>query len=313
MKLKEAYQILNLDINVSKEDLKKRYKELTKKFHPDINKDPDAEKNFKKINEAYARIQDGSPDQEEIFSETININPFDLFNNLKNKKSYDSNNIIIYSNISFSESILGIKKEISYKRKIKCNSCNGDGRIKVDNGCSKCKGAGQISVSLNNPSFVFMQNCDKCMGKIKAKPCDLCNCSGLLEVDVNLAVSIPGGVSNNSVLRIANMGNYTGQFMGGETFKDVHLHISVQKDPNFKLEGDVVVSTIQINLLDAIKGVTKKVNTVVGEKEIIIPPLTKHSDTILIPNAGVNRKGFHKVILDVQYPKDTSKLINVLI
>jgi molecular chaperone DnaJ len=310
--LKEAYSVFGLNQYSSQEDVKKKYRELTKKYHPDLNKESGAEDKFKKINEAYEKIQKGedAPNMPFGFSEDIFSNfPFSNFSRVE--ASVNIENIPVKCNLNFKESILGVSKEISFERKIKCSDCSGSGYKVLDNGCTKCKGKGQIPGIQGNT--IFIQTCDKCRGKIQRQSCKPCESSGSVTSQTKISVTIPGGVSDGNILRLQGIGNYAGSFMGGDQYSDAHVRLYVDKDPELTLVGDTVVTTIQISLLEALQGSTKTIKTVLGNKEINIKPLSKHNDMIIIPNVGVNGNGIQKVILDVSYPKDTSKLINVLI
>lgn len=305
MNLKEAYSTLNLDSNATEEEVKKRYKELTRKYHPDVNKEPDADAKFKKINEAYARIKEGDePEQESLFSGFEGFNPFGTRNRIVPQ------HISLQTSISFQESVLGVKKNIVFDRKSKCNDCDGQGKVKLHNGCEKCKGRGQVTTSRGQ--MIFVQTCDKCAGKIKVEGCKTCSGEGSLDSHCNINVSIPGGVSDGNILRLAGMGNYIGNFMGLEQSSDVHLHIEVQNNTQLFLEGADVVSTLKISLLEALQGCTKIVPTVLEDKKIEINAKSKNKDVVLIPKHGVNKKGNQKVILEVEYPDDIESIINAL-
>lgn len=314
MRLSEAYSILEISENTSPADVKKKYKELSKKYHPDVNKDPGAEDKFKKINEAYSRIQKGEDDIEQ--GSMSGFDPFEHFSNFNpffqqsQQRAKQVNHVVIELNISFAESILGTKKEISFNRLTKCSSCNGQGQIAINNGCTKCGGKGQITNQQGN--MIFVQTCNKCMGRLKNQACNPCNSSGVLDTVSTVSVNIPGGVIDKNILRLAGMGNFAGQFMSMDQFSDVHLILNVSQDPNLRLENSFVIYNLKISLLEALKGCKKTVPTVNGEQDIDIKPLSKNCDEITIPNMGINRTGDQKVILEVTYPDDTIKLINAL-
>ena len=315
MRLAEAYKILEISPNTSPEEAKKKYRELTKKYHPDVNKEPGAEDRFKKINEAYNVIQKGEEPEQPDFSG--GFDPFSAFGGSFRRQSRPriEPNIIISTNITFPESILGVKKEISFNRKGKCQKCDGQGSFNIDNGCTKCKGKGQVTARQGN--MVFVQTCNGCMGRTKTESCNACNSSGAVDTQVNLNVTIPGGVIEGNVLRLVGMGNYVGvaSFMGmmqGDQFTDVHLHIHVAPEPDLMLREGTVYCNLKISLLEALQGCKKMVKTVIGDREVIINPLSKNGEEILIPQVGINGVGNQKVILDVFYPQDTSKLINLL-
>lgn len=297
MNLKEAHSILEVPVGTEPDAVKKKYRDLTKKFHPDINKDPGAEDKFKKINEAYQCIQNGKDEPEP--------SPFGRV-----RYSQQVENIKLSTTVSFKESVFGCKKELKFSRTSKCGSCNGQGEIPINNGCTACGGRGQSVIK--NGNSVFIQACQKCHGQSGSSPCKTCNTSGSVESEATVTVSIPGGVQNGNILRLSGMGNYAGSFMLFEQNSDVHLHINVIAEPGLTIQGPDVVSFLELSLVEALEGCSKEVNTVNGKKKIVIVPKSRHRDEVKIPKLGVNQVGAHKVILDVLYPKDTFKLIESL-
>jgi len=311
LNLQEAYSILGLPTSASQEEAKKRYRELTRKYHPDINKEPGAEEKFKKINEAYGCVQSGKGTDKEP---PIMRNPFDEFGirNPFGRQQYRNYVPLININITitFKESVLGCKKDISFKRYTQCDNCGGQGEQHINNGCDKCKGSGMITQ--RRGGMIFSQTCDKCGGVRKMQPCQRCNASGNIEVESSVQVNIPGGVESGDVLRLNGMGNYMGSIMGFAQYTDVHLHIEVEPAPGLSIIGRDVVSHIDISLLEALSGCNKKVNTINGEIDISIPPKSKNKDEVIIPKLGVEGIGSQRVILNVQYPDNIQALLNVL-
>ena len=308
MNLQEAYSTLELSPNASQDEAKKKYKGLAKKFHPDINKEPDADDKFKKINEAYSCIQSGKGTDEQ---EVQQRNPFEGFGfNRKKPKQPSLQHIQTHTTISFKESVLGCKKEISFSRKTKCSECEGQGEQQIHNGCDKCHGLGTITRQQGN--MVFTQTCDKCSGKINTQPCLKCKSTGVVDSDVSLQVNIPGGVINGNTLRLSGMGNYFTHFMGMEQHTDAHLIISVIPQGDLKIINNDVISTIQISLIEAIIGCNKNIDTIEGMKEIIIKPKSRNNDEVFLPKLGVIGIGCQKVILDVIYPDNIDDLVQYL-
>jgi molecular chaperone DnaJ len=301
--LKEAYQTLGLSESATPEEAKKKYRELAKKLHPDQCKEDGAEDKFKKINEAYECVKTGKgSDKEQISSPfDINFNDFNIHNPFSSSRSrkYYAENIELNTRISFAESVLGCKKQISFRRNSKCNVCNGQGKQRLDNGCSKCKGQGTVTTVKGN--MVFTQTCDKCFGKSNIINCGSCNGEGFNKADVSIDVTIPGGVVDQNILRLSGMGNFVGVSMFGEQHTDAFLHISVTPEKGLRLEGQDVISELEISLLEALQGKCVEVKTILGNKEITVPPLSKNLEEVLIPNCGVNKRGNQRVILKVQY------------
>lgn len=304
MKRKEAYSTLEIPETSTAEEAKKAFRQLSKMFHPD-NKDTGSEDKFKKINEAYQAINNNKFD-DDAPQGWGGFNPFH-----QQQQFIQLDNISIHTTLSFKDAILGCKKELKFSRKTKCKTCNGAGEIKKNNGCTKCGGKGQTVV--RQGFSVMISTCDKCFGRSQADPCNDCGTQGVVDGEASINVTVPGGVQSGNVLRIGGMGHFVGFFMGQmEQHTDVHLHIDVTPEEGLKLDGNHVVSNLEISLLEALRGCKKSVKTILGEKEVDIKPQSKNKDEVVIPRLGVNGIGNQRVILDVAYPNDVSKLIDVL-
>lgn len=312
MNLNEAYTILELSPGVTPEEAKKKYRELTKKWHPDINKEPEAEDKFKKINEAYQCVQNGKGnDKEEYIDNPFSgFGGFNPFGSSRRVREYDFSPIVNKTNISFKESVTGCKRDIKYARKAKCQECNGEGISLLNNGCDKCGGRGQITG--RQGMMIFTQTCDKCHGKVKTKSCEKCAATGVIDSEVSIQVTIPPGIRDGNILKLGGMGHFMANFMGMEQHSDAFLQVEVANDPDLTLIDDNVVSNLTISLLESLKGCKKTVKTIMGDMEIEIKPQSKNKDEVIIPKLGVNLIGNQRVIIDIKYPLDISKLIEVL-
>lgn len=323
MKRKEAFEILGISNEDATEDeIKKVYKDLAKSYHPDINKDPGASDKFKRINEAYTRIQNDDFEQDRVgFGATHSawgapgfINIEDIINIHNNgAQSRGANNlppIHLSINIDFKQSIFGDKQKVIFNRKIKCQACDGSGNKMLDNGCKNCGGKGRV-ISRNG-NFVMNATCNKCFGKVKSEKCTECNGEACLDSETSLLINIPPGIEDGNVLRLSGMGHFIYSNSFGDRYADAYAHVHVDKNNNFELCGEDLVYRLPISLLDAINGGKKTVETLDGPAEIEVPKLSKNKDEIIIPNMGVNRTGNQVIILNVEYPKNIDNLINIL-
>jgi molecular chaperone DnaJ len=305
MNLKEAYATLELAQGTSPEEAKKKYRELTKKYHPDINKEPGAEDRFKKINEANQVIQTGKSTDPQDRRPSYQ-------GGFHRQQVIQLENVEVHQTISFKESVLGCKKEIKYSRQSKCQDCGGAGEIKLNNGCKTCGGKGQVVNRQGN--MVMVSTCSECHGQTNLTSCTGCHGNGTVHADVSVHVSVPAGIVDGNILRLQGMGNYAGSFMGlADQHTDAFLHVHVSSEVGLNIEGTSVISRLTIPLLDALRGCKYKVKTIHGDKEIQVKPQSRNRDEVIIPHCGVNGTGDQKVILDVEYPKDTDKLIGVLL
>jgi molecular chaperone DnaJ len=308
MKIKEAYEILAVENGATLDEVKKAYKKKILECHPDINKSDDSK--IKLVNEAFECIKSGKSTDIEENSGFTNQH-YNPFSNFKNKRhNINVTNIDLNTTISFKESVLGCKKELKFSRNGKCVNCNGNGYFDINNGCDRCGGSGNISGIQGN--MIFTRTCDKCLGKTASDPCKLCEEKGFVTTDVSITVNIPGGIMNGNILRLGGMGNYAGSFMTMDQYTDAHLHVTVTPDDDLFLNGTNVISTLDISLLDALRGCNKSVKTILGLKDITIKPMSKNKDEVIISNVGVNGLGNQIVILDVKYPDNINKVIEVL-
>lgn len=306
MNLKAAYSILEIPQTSTPEEAKKKYRELTKKYHPDINKEAGAEDKFKKINEAYQVISSGkSTDREDVMHQR---NPFT--NPFGGQVQYQAEHITLHTTISFKDSVRGCKVDLKFNRQAKCKNCHGRGEVSIHNGCIKCGGKGQVVSRQGN--MIVVRTCDKCFGRSSTESCKDCSSAGVVETETSISVTIPGGIQNGNVLRVGGMGNFVGHFGPLEQHTDVHLHVAVTQEKGLSLDGNQVVSTLEISLLEALRGCQKVVPTIFGTKEIEVKPMSRNKEEIIIPRLGVNGAGDQRVILDVKYPADVNKIIDIL-
>ncbi|SRR5260221_4781441 len=321
MNIDEAYKILGVDKSISDADLKTKYRELAFKYHPDRYTGEEANK-LSQINEANTLIKDHRENpqkyqQPDFFGGQDFINIQDLFG--QNPFGFGGGQTVrnispphLNVSVSFKEAILGENKEISYKRNIKCEPCNGEGFEKITNNCDKCNGFG--TVVINSGRAIFSQQCGKCFGRnVKKISCNKCNGNCTITSDINGTVHIPAGTIDGSTLAVRGKGHFMGGGMFGETYTDLFIHVKVNKKIGLELIGNDVVSNINISLLEALKGTTKEVETIFGSKNIVIPSSSKNRDEISIPNCGVKtRNGTQRVIININYPLNSDKLIEFL-
>jgi molecular chaperone DnaJ len=311
MQVKEAYAILEIPQTSTPEEAKKKYRELTKKFHPDVNKGADAEAKFKKINEAYQVVSSGkSTDREDV--QWQGQQPFNPFggNPFGQQRTFNAIPINIKTTISFKESVLGCEKDLKFNRNAKCTDCDGAGEVAINNGCAACGGKGQVV--RRQGSMIFIQSCPKCNGQTQKKDCNTCKTKGVLETETSVRVSIPGGILDGNILNLRGMGHFTGSFGPMDQNSDTHLHVKVTPEPGLSLEGTNVITTLELSLQEALQGCKKIINTINGYQDIEVSPKTRNKDEVIIPYLGVNKTGNQRVILDVKYPEDISTLVDFL-
>jgi molecular chaperone DnaJ len=311
MNLKEAYSILELEQTATPEEAKKQFRKLSKKLHPD-NQDSGDEAKFKKINEAYQTISD----PEKVQKENLHWNttdggiPTGFGNPFGKSKVFFTQNINAKMTISFSESILGCQKELKLTRQVKCDNCSGEGTITLSNGCGSCGGRGKVVIRQGN--LVMVQTCGKCGGRNPTENCKDCSSKGIIEAETIYQVNIPGGIADGNILTLRGKGNFGGSFGPMDQYSDVYINFHIIPEPGLSLDKIDVICTCEISLQEALTGCKKIVNTIQGYQDIEIKSMSRHKDEVIISHLGVNKIGNQRVILDVKYPQDINKLLEVL-
>lgn len=327
MNTNEACNILEVPVGSSKDDVKKAFKKMAIKFHPDRNKNDGAEKKFKEVNEAFQFL--------EKYGTATSTNPFKnnydhgdhLADELRRKMGETFFNInfgggqnpfanhfgkqvpplIVSVDIPFDISIIGCRKEISYERTIKCEFCN-DGKISKNKTiCQKCSGHGNRKYG-NDDRELPCTSCNRTGYILNTVNCTVCHGVGSKKSEASMKISVPPGVESGTRLSIKNMGNH----ISGKNYSNVSVIISVIPDTEMQLNGKDVISVVELSLLEALKGTKKKLRTIKGDKTLSFKPKTKHRDTIRVAGFGVPPHGAHSFLINVNYPENVDDLVSVL-
>jgi len=326
----EALKILGLDASASDEDIKKQFRKLAAKKHPDVNKEENAEEEYKKLSSAFEYLKD--PKSYHSSSGHWEQHDFSNLNDFINRArasggmggmggmggfgGFNVNRPIAtppavrsHVRISFNESVLGCEKKIDIKRHTLCDKCSGIGKEIMNAPCPGCGGTGGKNETFGNgfQRVAVHTQCGQCMGIGKLlKKCDGCN-DGFNQEEAELEIQVPGGVQDGWTLRVRGGGNILGRARD-----DAFVKISVDSDKDMTLEENNVSSKLELTLYEALAGVTKKVRTVKGEKDLKVRAGVRNREKIRLAGYGVPNRGDHFFVLDIKYPKDVSKLMEVL-
>ena len=340
---RDYYDVLGVDKGADKKEIKKAYRKLAMKYHPDVSEDEGATEKFKEISEAYAVLSDeekkSTYDQfghagmngfsnEDIFR---NANFDDIFQGFGG--GFDMGNIFemfgfgsgrgrgggpqrgsdIYAeiDISLEEASTDLEKEIAIKRDTECPACNGTKSEPGSNPetCQTCGGTGQVKQVTNTilGQMMNVRPCPECKGegKIITNPCQNCNGKGKVKESNTINIKIPAGVESGSRLRVPGEGN-AGDVNGG--YGDLIVLINVKQHDKFERDGANLYYEQQISFPQASLGDNIDIPTIDGEVELKIPPGTQSGSVFRLRGQGMpimrrNSKGNLYVTTNVVVPQ----------
>lgn len=341
---RDYYELLGVKPDVGADDLKKAYRAMAKKYHPDLNKDDaNAGEKFKEINEAYEILSD--PQKRALYDRhghdafdptrgggggfDFNMGGggmggfsdlFDMFfsgaggrGRRGPQRGADRETRL---DITFEESLFGVQKDLELMRIEKCEKCGGSG-AEDDSGvktCPSCQGRGQTRSTQSTPfgKFETVKTCSRCSGegKIIEKPCKNCKGTGKARKRRTINVRIPAGIDTGARLRVQGEGEEGTQ--GGPS-GDLYITIVVRPHAHFRREGYNLIAHLSIDFVQAALGAEIDVPLPGAvEHHLVVPEGSQPGDVITVKGKGVphlnsTRSGDLKVILDVSIPKKLTK------
>lgn len=338
---RDYYEVLGVDRNADDAAIKKAYRALAKKYHPDMNPgDAEAEKKFKEASEAYAVLSDpekkrqydqfghaafdggmgggaggfdfSGMDMGDIFGDIFG----DLFGGGRRRSSASNGpmrgaNLRAAVRISFEEAAFGCEKEIEITLKDECTTCHTTGAKPGTNPetCTKCGGKGKVVYT--QQSFLGMvqnvQTCPEChgTGKIIKDKCPDCRGTGYIAKRRKIKVSIPAGIDNGQSVRIREKGE---PGTNGGPRGDLLVEVNVSRHPIFQRQDMNVYSTAPISFAQAALGGEVRISTIDGDILYDVKPGTQTDTRIRLKNKGIpslrnsSVRGDHYVTLVVQVP-----------
>lgn len=315
----EYYDRLGVSKDASQDEIKRAYRKMSKKYHPDINKEPGAEEKYKEVQEAYETLSDDQkraaydqygPDGANAgfggqggfggFDGGAGFGGFeDIFSSFfgggatRNPNAPRQGDDLQYRvNLTFEEAVFGAEKEVHYNREATCKTCSGSGAKPGTSPvtCGRCHGQGVINVDTQTPLGMMRRQvtCDVCHGtgqEIK-DPCQTCHGTGHEKQSHKVSVKIPAGVETGQQIRLAGQGE--AGFNGGP-YGDLFVIINVNPSDKFTRDGSTIYYTLNISFVQAALGDTVEVPTVHGNVEMTIPAGTQTGKTFRLKGKGAPR------------------------
>lgn len=316
------YEVLGLDQNASKDEIKASFRKQARELHPDVNSAENAEEQFKELGKAYETLMD---DEKRALYDRYgedglksagynNSGPFDFgFGNLNDifesffggmegfggfgfggssnpnapKRGAD---LRLDIQLEFKDAIFGVEKEITIDHLERCKSCSGSGAEPGSNPttCPTCGGSGHVQQVTRTPlgSFTQVGVCSACRGKGKviSNPCKKCKGQGNLEVEKKLTIKIPAGVDDGSKIRISGEGDVG--LNGGQT-GDLYIVVHVKSHKHFKRDGYNIFTDLEISIPQAVLGDEISVETIHGDRTLTVPNGIQTGEMLSIKEAGV--------------------------
>ena len=343
----DYYEVLGVDKSASADDIKKAYRKLAKKYHPDVNPgDATAEAKFKEVNEAYAVLSDPEKKQKydqfghaafdqtagggysysnmdfgdigDIFSSFFGggFGGFGGGSAQRRNAPQRGEDLGADVYLTFEEAVFGTKKDVSYQRVTKCQSCGGSGAEKgtTVETCKKCGGRGVVT-TIKRVMGMQMQSQDTCpdcrgTGKIITNPCKACNGNGYVRAKKTISITINPGIDNGNTICLRGLGN---DGRNGGPAGDLYVEVHVKSHKTFKREGNNLYVDLPITVAEAILGAEVEVPTLNGTEKLEISEGTQHGTVFTLRDKGVpfynspQRRGDLFVTVNIEIPKSLSE------
>lgn len=338
----DFYDVLGVSRDASKDEIKKAYRKLSKKYHPDINKEANAEDKFKQVSEAYEVLSDdqkkaaydqyghastdpnfgagggfggggfGGGGFEDIFEQFFGGGGGRRHNPNAPRQGEDLQYVM---DLEFEEAVFGKEETIRYNREEVCDTCTGSGAKPGTSPktCSHCRGAGSVNVERNSPfgRVMTQQTCPTCNGTGKeiVEKCTSCHGAGHNKKQHSVKVTVPAGVEDGNQMRLQNQGDAG---TNGGYYGDLYVIFRVKASDIFERRGPEIYLDFPINLVQATLGDEVEVPTVHGKVKFKIPAGTQPGTNFRLKGKGAPRlrgtgNGDQQIKVTVQVPKKLSE------
>jgi molecular chaperone DnaJ len=343
---RDYYEVLGIANDADQKAIKDAFRNLAMKYHPDRNKEPDAESRFKEIAEAYAVLSNekkradydargfaglGDVSEQDLYS-GINFDdifselnfgfgigsPFESFFHPERTGSRHGANIDVDLFVTLERVASGGEETVRLIRPVTCQACHGVGSKDgiAPKQCTACGGSGHITHTRREKNdHVLIQQistCPSCKGRgsIIEQPCPVCRGSGSVEQEESLTINIPQGIEEGMALRIHGKGMPSPDAKGQPG--DLLVVVRTRDDPRFMRDGADLIRQESIKLIDAVLGTTLDVPTLDGSATVTIPPGTQPGEVLRLKNKGLpefgsGKRGVMYLHIEVKVPEKISR------
>ena len=348
--MSDYYEILGINKNATKDEIKSAFRKMARKWHPDVNKAPEAEAKFKELGKAYETLMDddkratydrfgedglrdagfstqgpfasGFGDLEEVFNTFFGGGGFGFGGGRRDPNAPQrGDDLRLDITLDFEEAVFGLTKEVKIDHLEQCPTCKGTGAKEGSKPetCKQCGGQGSIQKTTRTVLGHFTQivTCPHCHGKgtVISNPCPDCHGTGRKDVEKKIELKIPAGVDNGSKMRLSHEGDAG---INGGVSGDLYIVIHVNPSEYYQRDGINVITNLEITPSQAVLGDTIKIKTLDGERDVTIPAGIQHGEFVKIRGAGIpslsksELRGDHIVVVTIKIPTHISNDEKVL-
>jgi len=338
---KDYYKILDIEKKASKDDIKKAFRKLAHKYHPD--KKSGNEQKFKEVNEAYQVLSNDQKRAEydsygrvfggggQGFSGFNNSQGFDgvefdlgdIFGDIFGGRGREyvkrGSDISVDIEISFKDSVFGAERKVRLTKTSVCEKCNGSGakdssKMKT---CQKCNGQGKFHESKKTflGTFATVRECEEChaSGKVPEEKCGACHGLGITKGQSEIEIKLPAGIRNGEMVRLSGKGEAVRNGING----DLYIKIHVTPHPVFSRDAANLVMNLDIKLSDALLGAEKTIQTLDGDIKLMIPAGASFGEIMRVREKGIpiqgGKRGDLLIKLNIELPSKLSTKVKKVI